>query len=164
MNHKTDDIEKHFLAIIAKYNGMIHKVCRLYRESTEDREDLFQEIIFQLWKSYPNFKAEAKISTWMYRIALNTAIATFRKKTTIINYLTKLPDFAEEQPSDELGLRQERLFAVLKLLDDSEKALITLYFEELSYQQIAEIIGVNENYVGVKLNRIKAKIQKILKK
>ncbi len=157
-------LEKDFLASLSQYNAMIHKLCRLYRDGLEDREDLFQEIVFQLWKSYPKFKGEAKISTWMYRIALNTAIASFRKKTTTINYLDQLPDFAEEQPSDEPGLRQERLFAVLKLLDDSEKALIALYFEELSYQQIAEITGINENYVGVKLNRIKAKIKTLLNK
>ncbi|MEN9910391.1 MAG: hypothetical protein RLZZ540_3550 [Bacteroidota bacterium] len=157
-------LEKDFLANLSQYNAMIHKLCRLYRDGVEDREDLFQEIVFQLWKSYPNYRGDAKISTWMYRIALSTAIASFRKKTTTINYSPELPDFAEEQPSDESGLRQERLFAVLKLLDDSEKALIALYFEELSYQQIAEITGVNENYVGVKLNRIKTKIKTLLNK
>lgn len=159
-----ESIEKDFLTTLSQYNAMIHKLCSLYRDGVEDREDLFQEIVFQLWKSYPNYRGDAKISTWMYRIALNTAIASFRKKTTSINYLNQLPDFAEEQSSDENGLRQERLFAVLKLLDDSEKALISLYFEELSYQQIAEITGINENYVGVKLNRIKAKIKTLLNK
>lgn len=159
-----ESIEKDFLTTLSQYNAMIHKLCRLYRDGLEDREDLFQEIVFQLWKSYPNYRGDAKISTWMYRIALNTAIASFRKKITTINYSPELPDFAEEQSSDELELRQERLFAVLKLLDDSEKALIALYFEELSYQQIAEITGINENYVGVKLNRIKAKIKTLLNK
>src|SRR5690349_861295 len=130
-----ESIEKDFLTTLSQYNAMIHKLCSLYRDGVEDREDLFQEIVFQLWKSYPNYRGDAKISTWMYRIALNTAIASFRKKTTSINYLNQLPDFAEEQPNDESGLRQERLLAVLKLLDDSEKALISLYFEELSYQQ-----------------------------
>ncbi len=157
-------IEKEFLATLSQYNAMLYKIVRLYRDNSEDREDLFQEIVFQLWKSYPNFKGDAKISTWLYRIALNTAIASFRKKTTPINYSTELPDFAEEQPSDELELRQERLFAVLKVLDDSEKAIIALYFEELSYQQIAEITGINENYVGVKINRIKTKIKTLLNK
>lgn len=156
-------IEKDFLATLSQYNAMIHKLCRLYRDGVEDREDLFQEIVFQLWKSYPKFKGESKLSTWMYRIALNTALASFRRKTTAINYLEQLPDLAEENPNDELVLRQERLFAVLKLLDDSEKALISLYFEELSYQQIAEIIGITENNVGVKLNRIKAKIKILMK-
>lgn len=154
--------EVQFLAIIKEHQAIIHKICRLYRESKEDREDLFQEITFQLWKSLPGFKGEAKISTWIYRIGLNTAIAIFRKNKPEIEYSPVLPDMPEEQQNEELALRQERLFVVLKLLDDSEKAIITLYFEDLTYQQIAEIIGINENYVGVKLNRIKNKIQKLL--
>ncbi|PPL02265.1 RNA polymerase sigma factor [Parapedobacter indicus] len=154
--------ETQFLTCIEEYQGIIHKICRLYRDTREDREDLFQEITFQLWKSLPAFKNEAKISTWIYRIALNTAIATFRKKKHAIEYRPVLPDLPEEQPSEELALRQERLFAALKQLDDADKAIITLYFEELSYQQIAAITGISENYVGVKLNRIKIKIQKLL--
>jgi len=154
--------EAQFLALIKEHQGIIHKICRLYRESKEDREDLFQEITFQLWKSLPNFKGNAKISTWIYRIALNTAIAAFRKKKPDIEYASILPDLPEEQPSEELPLRQERLFTALKQLDDSEKAIITLYLEDFNYQQIAEVIGINENHVGVKLNRIKHKIQKLL--
>ena len=154
--------ENQFLALIAENQAIIHKVCRLYRDSREDREDLFQEITYQLWRALPSFKGEAKISTWLYRVALNTAIASFRKKKPDVSYTTSLPDLPEETQSEELGIRQERLFAALKQLDDSEKAIITLYFEALSYQQIAEITGINENYVGVKLNRIKNKIQKLL--
>jgi RNA polymerase sigma factor (sigma-70 family) len=150
--------EAQFLALIKEHQKIIHKICRLYRE------DLFQEITFQLWKSFPDFKGDAKISTWIYRIALNTAIATFRKKKPNIEYTSVLPDLPEEQQSEELSLRQERLFTVLKQLDDSEKAIIALYLEDLNYQQIAEVIGINENYVGVKLNRIKNKIQKLLTK
>lgn len=157
-------VEKEFLAIVSQYQPMLYKIVRLYRDSVEDREDLFQEIVFQLWKSYPNFRGEAQIKTWMYRIALNTALASFRKRSTKINYLSQLPDLAEEIISDEQVLREERLFAVLNLLEDGEKALIALYFDELSYQQMAEILGINENYVGVKLNRIKTKIKNLLKK
>ncbi|MBD0724993.1 RNA polymerase subunit sigma-70 [Flavobacterium sp. L1I52] len=157
-------VEKEFLAIVSQYQPMLYKIVRLYRDSVEDREDLFQEIVFQLWKSYPNFRGEAQIKTWMYRIALNTALASFRKNSAKINYLSQLPDLAEEIISDEQVLREEQLFAVLNLLEDGEKALIALYFDELSYQQMAEILGINENYVGVKLNRIKTKIKNLLKK
>ncbi|WP_270087481.1 RNA polymerase sigma factor [Sphingobacterium sp. SYP-B4668] len=154
--------EPDFLILLHEHRGILHKICRLYRDSKEDREDLFQEITFQLWKSRQGFKNEAKASTWIYRIALNTAIATFRKKAHTIIYPPVLPDTAEELPSDELALRQERLFAALKQLNDGDKAIITLYLEDLSYQQIAHITGISENYVGVKLNRIKTKIQKLL--
>ncbi len=154
--------ERQFLILINEHQGIIHKICRLYRDVQEDREDLFQEITFQLWKSHNSFKNNSKISTWIYRIALNTAIATFRKKKQDVEYRPTLPEMAEEQPDEELALRQERLFSALKQLDDGDKAIITLYLEDLSYQQIADIIGISENYVGVKLNRIKIKIQNLL--
>lgn len=154
--------EKMFLALINEHQGIIHKICRLYRDVREDREDLFQEITFQLWRSHQTFKNESKISTWIYRIALNTAIASFRKKKQVIAYSPVLPDLAEEQPDEELAFRQERLFNALKRLNDADKAIITLYLEDLSYQQIAEIIGISENNVGVKLNRIKIKIKNLL--
>jgi RNA polymerase sigma factor (sigma-70 family) len=154
--------ETQFLSLIRKHQGIIHKICRLYRDSREDREDLFQEITFQLWKSLPSFKGQAQVSTWIYRVALNTAIASFRKKRPDITYASEIPDLAEDLPDEELTIRSERLFVAMKQLNDSEKAIIALYLEELSYQQIAEVTGINENYVGVKLNRIKNKIQKIL--
>ncbi len=80
-------IEKEFLEIIQTNSGIIHKICRLYRESKEDREDLFQEITFQLWKAFPLFQKNSKISTWIYRVALNTAVATFRKKSYLLPIL-----------------------------------------------------------------------------
>ncbi len=155
-----DDHE--FLKVLHLHQGIIHKVCRLYRDGKEDQEDLFQEITYQLWKAWLTFRGEAKITTWMYRIALNTAIASFRKKKPVIEYTSILPDVTQEDQNEEQIERQEKLLRVLKQLDDSEKAIVTLYFEELSYKQIAEVIGITENNVGVRLNRIKNKIQKLL--
>jgi RNA polymerase sigma factor (sigma-70 family) len=141
---------------------MVHKICYLYRDSKEDREDLFQEITFQLWKAWPQFKSEAKVTTWMYRVALNTAIAVFRKKRPKLEYPDVLPDLPDEELNEEAAYRQTQLFAALKQLDATEKAIITLYFEEMSYRQIAEVLGISENNVGVKINRIKNKIQKFI--
>ncbi|MEJ2905227.1 RNA polymerase sigma factor [Pedobacter panaciterrae] len=154
--------EQPFLVLIQEHQGIIHKICRLYRDSKEDREDLFQEITYQLWKSFPSFKREAKVSTWMYRIALNTAIASFRKKRLDVEYHQVLPDLPDDEVDEEYAIRQESLFATLKQLNESERAIVALYLDDLSYRQIAEIIGINENNVGVKLNRIKLKIQKLL--
>ena len=154
--------ETQFLTLISSHQGIIYKISNLYRDTREEREDLFQEIVFQLWKAYPSFRGDAKGSTWIYRIALNTAIAIYRKNKPAIQYTTVLPDLPAEEPNPEYDLRKERLFSALRLLDDSEKAIITLYLDEFSYTQIAEIIGISENYVGVKLNRIKNKIQKLL--
>lgn len=154
--------ETQFLQLINTHQAIIHKICRLYRDTPQDREDLFQEIIFQLWRSVPSFQGKAKFSSWMYRIALNTAILPFRKKRPDIRYTDQLPDQPEEphEPDEQ----QEQLLHALKQLNDADKALITLYLEDLSYKEIAEITGITENNVGVKLNRIKNKIQQLLKK
>jgi RNA polymerase sigma-70 factor (ECF subfamily) len=153
--------ETQFIRLIDEHQGIIHKICRLYRDVKEDREDLFQEIVFQLWKSVPTFSGKASFSTWMYKVALSTAIVTYRKKKLHIIYTPVLPEKPETIQESE---QTERLFAALKKLNDEEKALITLYLEELSYRQIAEITGITENNVGVKLNRIKGKIQQLLKR
>lgn len=154
--------EKHFLSLVNQHQAIIHKICRLYRDSIEDREDLFQEIMFQLWQAFPSFEGKSKITSWMYRIALNTALASFRKNKPDITYTGNFPDYAEDFYNEEQDMQQEKLLVVLKKLDDIEKAIIALYFEDMSYQEIAAITGISENYVGVKLNRIKTKIQKLL--
>jgi RNA polymerase sigma-70 factor (ECF subfamily) len=154
--------EQPFLNMIREHQGIIHKVCRLYRDRPEDREDLFQEITYQLWKAFPHYRGEAKASTWMYRVALNTAIASYRKKRPDVKYESVLPEYSEEERSDEQALRQEKLFWALKQLNDSDKAIIALYLDEYTYRQIAEVIGVSENNIGVKINRIKNKIQQLL--
>ena len=154
--------EKQFLSIIDEHQGIIHKICRVYRDAKEDQEDLFQEIVFQLWRSVLSYRGDAKITSWMYRVALNTAIATFRKNKPDISFSDDLPEYPEEL-NENHDTRREQLFEALKKLDDAEKALITLYFEDTSYKEIAEIMGISENYVAVKLNRVKAKLQKLLK-
>lgn len=151
-----------FLEEIFQHQALIHKVCSIYRDTKEDREDLFQEITYQLWKSYPKFQARSKISSWIYKISLNTAIATFRKPKIRISGKgdnlenMEIADLASEDD------RKERLLATIKKLDDVERALVVLYLEEMSYKEMADIIGISENYVGVRLNRIKEKIKKLL--
>ncbi|MBO9729436.1 MAG: sigma-70 family RNA polymerase sigma factor [Chitinophaga sp.] len=149
-----------FLSVIQQHQGILHKLCRLYRDSPEDREDLFQEMIYQLWKSFPSYAGNAKISTWIYRIALNTALAGFRKRRISITYTDALPDIPA--PENTGTQQQYQLFAALRQLSDAEKAIIALYLDDFSYQEIAGIIGIAENYVGVKINRIKTKLKNIL--
>ncbi|SIN74589.1 RNA polymerase sigma-70 factor, ECF subfamily [Chitinophaga niabensis] len=151
--------ETAFLQQIDQHQGIIHKICRLYRDSPEDREDLFQEIVFQLWKTKHTFQGKAKFSSWMYRVALSTAMATFRKKKPAIIYTPELPDIPQTEDEDQ---QRQQLLAALKQLDDADKALMALYLDDLSYEEIAEIAGISENYVGVKLTRIRNRIIKIL--
>ncbi|HSJ68107.1 MAG TPA: sigma-70 family RNA polymerase sigma factor [Anditalea sp.] len=146
---------------IFQHQALIHKICRIYRDTKEEREDLFQDIIYQLWKAYPQFLGKSKITTWMYRIGLNTAMATFRKQKIEYAAPPLLPEYADKDPDVDSERRDQLLWAV-KQLNDADRAIVTLYLDDLSYQEISEITGLKENYVGVRLNRIKEKIKKLL--
>ncbi|RNI34335.1 sigma-70 family RNA polymerase sigma factor [Hanamia caeni] len=156
-------MEKEFLALVHDYQNIIYKICRLYRDNKEDQEDLFQEIVYQLWKSYPAFKRESKVSSWMYRIALNTAIAIYRKSKISVDYYQEFPEHLHLSDEKSISENEERLFWALRKLNDSEKAVISLYLEDFNYHEIAAITGLSESNVGVRLNRIKNKLKQILK-
>lgn len=150
-----------FIEKIFEHQALIHKVCKMYRDNIEDRQDLFQEIMYQLWKSYPSFKGKSKLSTWIYRISLNTAMASFRKKRInhdedIQDHITDLTEDVTEETNEEL------LFSAIRKLDHFDKAIIGLYLEGMNYSEMAEIMGNNENVIGVRLTRIKAKLKRIL--
>jgi RNA polymerase sigma-70 factor (ECF subfamily) len=162
MAKRNDSIEKKFLDLIHDNQKIIYKVCKTYRDRREDQEDLFQEIVYQLWKCYPSFKGESKISSWMYRIALNTAMATYRKRTLPVDYPDTIPEPIHSD-TEHVSQNEERLFKALRTLSDSEKALISLFLEGFTYQEIASITGITENNTGVRLNRIKNKLKEILK-
>lgn len=155
--------EKEFITMIREFTGIINKICRMYRDTPEDRKDLFQEIVFQLWKSYSGFSGKSKLSSWVYRVALNTAMVAFRKKNPVIIFSDAVPDLMDEGTNEEQLHRQNLLYSVLRKLDDGDRALITLYLEDLSYREISEITGISENYVGVKINRLKTFLQQQIK-
>jgi RNA polymerase sigma factor (sigma-70 family) len=121
--------EKDFLRMIQDNQGIIHKICRIYRDNHEDREDLFQEVIFQLWRSYPSFSGGSKSSTWLYRVALNTAMASFRKNRPNVTSAEYLPDVQFEDINTEGNERQEKLFESIKRLSEPDRALIALYLD-----------------------------------
>lgn len=156
-------MEKEFVKIITENQGIIHKVCSVYCDSEEDRRDLFQEILAQLWKSYPSFRQEAKFTTWMYRVALNTAITTFKKTKrqpdqsglTIENV-----QLANEEYDPTTDEQMRLLHQAVARLSGIEKSIILLFLENKSYEEIAEITGITQNYVRVKMNRIKNKLKK----
>ncbi|MGK7394313.1 MAG: RNA polymerase sigma factor [Candidatus Cyclobacteriaceae bacterium M3_2C_046] len=151
--------KKVFLDTVYHHQNLIHKVCHLYRNSKEDREDLFQEIVYQLWKSFPSYQGKAKVTSWMYRISLNTALASFRKVT--IETTDQMPEHLKS-PEEATEWPEEQLYLAIDLLNPVEKAIITLYLEELKYAEIADIMGITESNVGVRINRIKNKIKHLL--
>jgi len=156
--------EKNFINLINEHQGLIHKVCIMYENDRDARNDLFQEIVLQLWKSFSSFRGEAKITTWMYRIALNTAISGFRKQTRHI----KTEDLQEVHMniSDSWGDEQEENFQKLqwaiRQLSEIERAMIMMALEEVAYEDIAETIGITQNNVRVRMNRIREKIRKLM--
>lgn len=152
-------MKEKFLQSISEHQKIIFKVCKIYRDNLEDQEDLFQEIVYQLWKSYPKFKGESKISTWIYRVAFNTAIVRFRKKKISITNYDKIPEKFHPTLDYTYPENEERLFKLLQSLNSIEKSIITLHLENYSYKEIASIVGISEGNVGVKLNRIKNKLK-----
>jgi len=156
-------MEKVFLKIIDDNQGIIYKVCNIYRDNKQDQEDLFQEIVLQLWKAYPKFRNDSKISTWMYRIALNTAIAIYRKNTIKLELKGTIAKDFDLKSNDTTSENEERMFEAIRTLNKTERALVALYLEDYSYKEIAIITGITENYVGVKISRIKEKLKKNLK-
>ena len=165
-NRKSLDTEvtkNRFLKEVIQHQAVIYKVCRMYRDTEEDREDLFQEIIYQLWKSYPKFQGKSKISTWIYRIGLNTAMATFRQPKLKIITNASVPEHPSSIHPVDAPSRDELLFAAIRKLNEDERALIGLYLEEMTYLEIGDILGISENNVGVRLTRIKKKLKELLK-
>ena len=158
-------LEKEFVQIISQNQGIIHKVCSIYCDSEEDRRDLFQEILTQLWKSFPSFRSESKFSTWMYRVALNTAITSFKKsKRQPVQSGIEIENFqlAEEEYDHETEMQIKLLHKAIAHLSGVEKSIILLYLENKKYEEIAEITGITQNYVRVKMNRIKKKLKKLM--
>jgi RNA polymerase sigma-70 factor (ECF subfamily) len=151
---------------VDEHRGMLYKVCRLYCFTEVDRQDLFQEIVIQLWRSWPAFRREAKFSTWLYRIALNTAISGLRRQHRLITPTdpeqlpTELQDIQYSADKEE---QLQLLYAAIDRLTEVEKALTMLYLEDRSYQEMEEILGISQNNLRVKMNRIKDKLRKITK-
>ena len=161
---QKQETEKQFERQIRENELLIYKVCRMYACTTADREDLFQEIVIQLWNAYPKFKGESKFSTWLYRVALNTAISGLRKKKDFIESWepTQLP----ERISDENAGREEELLQLHKAieqLNQVEKAIVMLYMEDRSYEEMEEILGMSQGNLRVKMNRIKEKLRQLTK-
>lgn len=160
----TEEQEKSFITLVKNHQGLIHKVCILYETDREARNDLFQEIVLQLWKSFPTFRGESKITTWMYRIALNTAISGLRKlgrkiKTEELDdYHFNISDTTTDHHEDDL----QKLHWAIRQLSEIERAMIMMALDEVPYEEIGETIGITQNNVRVRMNRIRDKLRKLI--
>ena len=148
--------ERTFLHSLRQHRGILFKVAGLYTDREEDRRDLEQEIIYQLWRAYPGFRADSAFSTWMYRVALNTALGRFRARQPKLSFTGTLPD--RPAPGDASS-QSELLLAAIRRLPRADRAVIALYLEDLSLAEIGDILGITANHAGVKLHRAKSKLK-----
>ncbi len=159
------ELEHKFVAELESNQNIVHKICTLYTNDRHSHKDLFQEITIQLWKAYPKFRGDSKFSTWMYRVALNTAITLYRKSKKSVKtqgydsviFKIKANEYDETQ-EQQLKL----LYNAVRQLGDIDKALVFLYLEDKDYTEIAETLGITEVNARVKMNRIKNKLRTIL--
>jgi RNA polymerase sigma factor (sigma-70 family) len=154
--------ETEFLSLIKANQGIIYKLAGLYAYDAEEKKDLCQEIICQAWKGWPSFKGDSKFSTWLYRISLNT-ILTQKRRKKIIDYREDLEPIAST--IEQSTIQQEnsrRLHRAIRELVETDRALISLHLDGYENGEIAEIVGITANNVGVKLHRIKNQLAKIL--
>jgi RNA polymerase sigma-70 factor (ECF subfamily) len=144
---------------------MIFKVSKMYVDHQEDREDLYQEIVFQLWKSYQKFEGKSQFSTWLYRVSLNTALTFLKseKRKPDNAFLHENLDVAEESQDDK-EVQLQLFYKAVHELNPIEKALIFLFLEGQTHKEISENLGISEVNARVKLNRTKEKLQQIIKK
>jgi len=150
---------------LEKHQNIVHKVCRIYTNDKASHKDLFQEITIQLWKAYPKFRGDSKFSTWMYRVALNTAITLYRKSKRGIetrDYESVKFKMEAEEYDDTKDRNLALLYEAIKELNDIDKALVLLYLEDKRYHEIADTLGITEVNARVKMNRIKKKLKAII--
>ncbi|GAA4136667.1 sigma-70 family RNA polymerase sigma factor [Sphingobacterium kyonggiense] len=161
-----DSIEQVFLASIEEHKGILYKLSKIYMDDTLDQEDLYQEMVFQLWRSYGSFKGDSKFSTWMYRVALNTALVYVKKDQRKLKagYLMENHDVADESDHEQKEERLTYFYKAVKELNEIEKAVIFLFLEGLSHREISVQLGISEGNARVKLARTKEKLQEIIKK
>lgn len=161
MTKPATPTEAEFLALLENNQGILHKVCRMYARTEEARRDLFQDIVAQMWRAWPHFRQGSKVSTWMYRIALNVAISGLRRPALLTETLTEAQNHI---PAAETGLSGPAvsLYAALDSLSKVERSFALLLLEDHTYEEMAEITGLNAGHLRVKMFRIREKLRTLL--
>ncbi len=163
MQTTNQNVEQEFLAVIRLYDKVIYKVCYIYTTRNATLNDLYQEVVINLWRAFPKFRGECKISTWIYRIALNTCISFMRKEKNVPELVTLTYETDRVAEDDELQSMLRELYRLINQLGQLDKSIILLYLEDKSYEEISEITGLTTTNVATKLNRIKQKLRNMKK-
>jgi len=158
-------LQEQFVTLLEENQNIVHKVCRLYTNNRDQHNDLFQEVTIQLWRAFPKLRGDAKFSTWMYRVALNTAITLYRKSKRTVqtqDFDNVMFRISSEDYDDTIEQQLKVMYAAIKDLNDIEKALVFLYLEDKNYKEISETMGITEVNARVKMNRVKGKLKKLV--
>lgn len=156
--------ETKFLEQVRENQGIIYKLVGLYASDAEEKKDIYQEVLLQAWKAWPSFRGEAKFSTWLYRICLNT-ILTQKRKANLVDYKDSLEAISPSvqhssiQKEEVAGLQK-----AIRQLSETDRAIISLHFDGYDNGEISEILGITGNHVAVKLHRCKQQLTNLLKK
>lgn len=153
-----------YLTSILPYSGIIIKICRAYTNTQEDFEDYYQEVCLQIWRSRDNFQKASEWSTWIYRISLNVCLTLLKKKKNNNQHFVSdvLPEEAVIESHAFADESLNQLYAAIRHLSEVDRAVILLYLEEKTYQEMADIMGTNPNNIGVRITRIKERLKKLL--
>lgn len=158
------ELEQQFIDLVDRHRQTVYKVCFMYGGNDDNINDLYQEVMLNLWKAFPRFRGDSKPSTWIYRIAMNTCISQLRSRLSrprTVSFTMPMAElFADKQEQDNL----KELYALISRLGVLERALILLWLDGKSYDEISEIHGITVSNVGVRINRVKAKLKKMSNK
>ena len=158
MNNNEED----FSRIVKENKGTIYTVCYMFSKDQDEVDDMFQDVLVNLWKGFQSFRQDSKVSTWIYRVALNTCISAERKKKQHPTERLSM-DINLYEDSDEGSRQVQQLHSLIGKLDVIDRALVLMWLENMSYDEIACILGISAKNVGVKLVRIKEKLIKMNK-
>ena len=161
----AQQVDETFMQQLNQHLGIAHKVCGLYFAEAEEKQDVVQEMLYQLWRSYPGFDGRSKFSTWMYRVCLNTAL-TYRRKERKHQSQPLSPGHHQipDEPASQHEESMQQLNEALATLSQLNKAIVLLYLEDLRYEEIAQITGLSRSNVSVRLVRIKKELEMMMKK
>lgn len=158
----SESLRAAFVELIEEHKKLIYKVGQMYCKNETDREDLLQDIVYNLWISFPKFEGRSKVTTWIYRIALNTAITTFRdsiKRPINVEYEPFITHLTDDH-DDSLDELSNQLYNAINNLGKIDKAIMTLFLDNYSYDEISEVVGLTKTNVATKISRIRLKLKK----
>lgn len=158
----TKENERKFIELVTSNQQIIYKVCYFYTSDDFTLDELYQETVINLWKAFPGFRGDCKVSTWIYRIAMNTCVSYMRKSSSRPDTIPITFNLADNLvDNDTQNIYLQELYRMINKLGKLERALVLLYLEDKSHQEISEIMGISKNNVAVKLSRIKDKLKKM---